>query len=126
RFWAPVHTIETSQQIADWYTLSHIIHGFILFFLIWFVLRKWPIRTRAVLALALEAVWEIIENTPMVIAHYRQATISKHYYGDSVLNSVFDILFMLVGFYLASRLPAWVTVALAVVMEALAAYVIRD
>ncbi|HVV93755.1 MAG TPA: DUF2585 family protein, partial [Hyphomicrobiales bacterium] len=74
----------------------------------------------------LETLWEIVENSPWIIERYRAATISLHYFGDSILNSVSDTLVATLGFFLAARLPTWSVVALAVFFELLAGYVIRD
>ena len=120
------NTADNSQHIADWYTLSHVIHGFLFFGLFWLVARGRPLGFRALLALVVEAGWEILENSPLIINRYREGTIALGYEGDSILNSVSDILFMLVGFLIASRLPVWVTVALAIFFELLALYAIRD
>jgi hypothetical protein len=76
--------------------------------------------------MAIEASWEVIENTDWLINRYRAATVSLDYYGDSVLNSVCDTLFMVVGFFLASRLPVWLTIAIAVLLELFVGYMIRD
>jgi hypothetical protein len=121
-----VASSENSQHISDWYTFSHIIHGFAFYGLLWVIGRRWPIGLRLVLAVLLESAWEILENTPMVINRYRATTIALDYYGDSVLNSVSDILAMVSGFFLAARLPVWLIVALVVVMEVAVAWWIRD
>ncbi len=121
-----VKSAENSQHISDWYTFSHVIHGFLFYGATWLVGRRWPIGTRLAAALAVEAGWEIVENTDMVINRYREATIALDYYGDSVLNSVSDIAAMAVGFVLASRLPVGAVVGLALAMEVFAGYVIRD
>lgn len=117
---------DNSQHIADWYTLSHIIHGFLFYGIFWLVARKLPIGQRLLMAIVVEAAWEIFENTDMVINRYREATIALGYVGDSVLNSVSDILFMVVGFFFAARAPLWLTIVLAIFFELLAGWVIRD
>ena len=121
-----VFSSENSQHISDWYTPSHVIHGFAFFGLLWLIGRRWPLGLRLVLAVAIEAGWEIFENTDLVINRYREVTISLDYYGDSVLNSVCDILAMVAGFAIASRVPVWITVALVVTLELLVLYFIRD
>jgi hypothetical protein len=118
---------ENSQHISDWYTPSHIIHGFAFYGLLWLLFRKkLSIGARFVLAVLIEAAWEILENTPLIINRYRAATISLDYYGDSVLNSVFDILAMALGFWLARKLPIWATLGLILFFELVIGYVIRD
>jgi hypothetical protein len=121
-----VLSAENSQHIADWYSFSHIIHGFALYGLLWIAARKWPVGLRFVAAVVIEAAWETVENTSFVIDRYRAITISLDYYGDSIINSVSDTLFCAAGFALASRLPVVATVGLALVMEIGVAYCIRD
>ncbi len=123
-----VFSSENSQHLSDWYTFSHIIHGFAFYLLFWAIGRRfgWPLGLRLVLAIVLESAWEIFENTPLVINRYRSVTIALDYYGDSVLNSLADIAAMVVGFFLAARLPVAVVVALTIAMELFVAYWIRD
>jgi hypothetical protein len=125
-----VQSSENSQHLTDWYTPSHVIHGFLFYGGAWMLARMTgrtlPIGWALALALAVECAWEIAENTDAVINRYREATISLDYYGDSVINSVFDVLAMVVGFGLAVRLPIAVTVAAALVMETAVGYWIHD
>ena len=121
-----VNSSENSQHIADWYTPSHIIHGFIFYGVLQFLMPGSAFAKRLLIAVTIEGAWEIFENTPFTIERYRTATIALDYFGDSVLNSVSDIAAMIVGFVLASRLPVAATVALAVGFELFTGYMIRD
>ena len=121
-----VHSAENSQHIADWYTFSHVLHGFLFYLLAWILLPKSSITLRLLLAVACESGWEIFENTDFVINRYRAETISLSYYGDSIVNSVSDTVAMIIGFLLASALPVWATVVLAAAIEAGMAWLIRD
>jgi hypothetical protein len=121
-----VMSSENSQHLTDWYTFSHVIHGSLFYLALWLVGRRWSLGLRLILAMALEVSWEIFENTDFVINRYREATIALDYYGDSVINSVADVLASVLGFVLAARLPVWAIVGLAIAMEAVVGYVIRD
>jgi hypothetical protein len=121
-----VHSSETSQHIADWYTFTHIVHGFAFYLLTWLLLPRAGPGTRLVAAVAAEGAWEVLENTDAVIGRYRAETISLGYEGDSIVNSLSDTLAMIAGFLLAQRVPAGVTVALALGLEIGLAYLIRD
>ena len=121
-----VFSSENSQHLTDWYTPSHVIHGFAFYGLLWLIGRRWPVGVRLVLATIVEGAWEIFENTDLIINRYREVTIALDYYGDSVINSLFDILAMATGFLLASRLPVWATVALTVALELFVLASIRD
>jgi len=121
-----VNSAENSQHLTDWYTFSHIIHGILFYGLLWLTARRLPPEVRLVVAVLLEAAWEIFENTPFVINRYRAATISLDYYGDSVLNSMSDIVSMMLGFWLARRAPLWFTIVLVVVLEVTVGAIIRD
>ena len=121
-----VHGPENSQMVADWYSLSHVVHGLLLYAGLWLVARRLPVGWRMVLAALIEAGWEILENSPVVIERYRSATAALGYTGDSVLNSVGDIGFMLLGFTLARGLPARAGVALGLSLELISLVAIRD
>ncbi len=116
----------TSQMLADWYSLSHIVHGLLFYAGLWLVARRWPVEWRFVAALLIEASWEVIENTPMVIDRYRETTAALGYTGDSVINSLSDILMMGLGFLLARKLPPWASIALLIALEVIPLFVIRD
>ena len=117
---------ENSQHLLDWYSPSHLLHGLIFYAALWLVARRLSVGWRLVIATLVECGWEILENTNAVIEHYRAVTISLDYYGDSVINSMMDIAMMWLGFWLARRIPVWVSLALVVGFELLTAWVIRD
>lgn len=117
---------DNSQHLADWYTPSHVVHGFLFYLLGWATLRRNAPGERLVLAVAIESAWEVVENSPMIIERYREATIALGYNGDSVINSAADVLWMILGFGLARRLPVWASVAVVVVLELIALLAIRD
>src|SRR5918993_4792047 len=131
-----VNSAGNSQHLTDWYTFSHVIHGFAFYGVLWLLgrclpltlsgQRGLPVGARLAVAVMLEGSWEVLENTDMVINRYREATIALDYYGDSVLNSLSDVGAMVVGFALAARLPVWVIVAAAITMEIVVGYLIRD
>ena len=126
-FWAgdPLSP-DTSQQISDWYSFSHIIHGFAFYGLLHLATPRLPVMTRILISIGLEVAWEITENLPMVIEHYRQQALAVGYVGDRMLNSLMDTVMMVLGFLFARRAPVWITVALAIVFELFTGYMIRD
>lgn len=121
-----VRSSENSQHLTDWYTFTHLIHGFGFYAVFAWVGGRWPLATRFLAATAAEAAWEIFENTPYVIERYRAETISLDYYGDSVVNALGDLIASGIGFIFAARAPVWLTIAAFVVLEGALAYVIRD
>lgn len=121
-----VNTAGNSQHISDWYTPSHIIHGFLFYWLAIVVLPRASFGARLTLAVVVEAAWELLENSPIIIDRYRTATMAVGYQGDSILNSAMDTVAMGLGFLFAARAPIWLTVAIAIGFEIVTAIVIRD
>jgi hypothetical protein len=116
---------ENSQHLTDWYTFSHIIHGFAFYYL-GKLIKRLTLFQSFLLALSIEVIWEIIENSSFIINRYRETTISLDYFGDSIINSLFDIIAMVLGFYLAKKLPLWMILGLTLSMEIIVGYLIRD
>lgn len=131
-WWGTVQSPENSQHIADWYSFSHVIHGLLFYFFAHLLWRKWklfggkPAIWALPIAVAFEGFWELLENSPMIIDRYRAVTVSYGYEGDSVINSLSDIAFMVLGFWIASKLPWKASLALAVAFELFTLVMIRD
>lgn len=117
---------KTSQMLADWYSFSHIVHGMVFYSALWLVARRSPVEWRFLASLAIEATWEVIENSPIVIDRYRATTAALGYSGDSILNSMSDISMMAIGFLLARKLPVIASFGLLLLLELVPLFVIRD
>jgi hypothetical protein len=115
-----------SQRLADPYSFSHVVHGLLFYAILWLVARRMPARYRFVIAVLLEAGWEVLENSPIIIDRYRAVTIALGYQGDSVLNSMSDVLMMSLGFVLAWRARVFISVAAVLVMEVGCLLWVRD
>ena len=131
-WWGVVQSAENSQHIADWYSFSHVIHGLLFYGAAHLLWRRWrwfggqPAAWALPIAVAFEGFWELLENSPIIIDRYRAVTVSFGYSGDAVINSLADIGFMALGFWIASRLPWWASVALGLAFEAFTLIMIRD
>lgn len=127
RFWVgDIHSPELSQQILDWYTPSHVIHGMIFYGVLHLLMPSTPVLARLALAVGFEVAWEIAENSPWVIEAYRKQALAAGYVGDSILNSLLDTVAMMTGFALARLLPWQATVALAMLAEAVVGALVHD
>lgn len=115
-----------SQHLTDWYTFSHVIHGFLFYLALRYLFPTMPLAQRLALAIGIEAAWEVIENTPWLIEHYREQALAQGYTGDSIINSLTDTLAAAAGFLLAARLPAWSIIALGIGLELFVGLSIRD
>ena len=116
----------TSQMLADWYAPSHVLHGIIFYALLTTLFRGWSVQRRFLAATLIEVAWEVVENSPLIIDRYREATIALGYTGDSILNSLSDVAMMGVGFWLARKLPLWLTLLLVALLEIIPLLMIRD
>jgi len=121
-----ISSSHNSQFLADPYSFTHITHGILFYGLLSFLLKTVPLPTRLLVAVGMESFWEVVENTNQVIERYRAATISLNYYGDSIANSMGDIIACILGFVIASRLPKRVTILGAIVLEILLVIWTRD
>lgn len=131
-WWSDPNSFGNSQMLLDWYSPSHFIHGLLFYAFAHLLWRRWklfggrPALWALPIAVGFEGFWELLENSPLIIERYRSVTVNYGYNGDSVLNSLSDLACMTLGYLVASRLPVWASVALAVGFELLTLWVIRD
>jgi len=123
---ADIWSSSQSQRVFDPYSFSHILHGILFYGGLWVAARRLPLGTRFLLAVVLEGAWEVLENSPFIIDRYRDYTIAQGYVGDSILNSMSDIVMAMVGFVLAWRLSVRQSIAFVVITELVLLVLIRD
>jgi hypothetical protein len=105
QLWAgQICSANNSQHFLDPYSFTHVLHGFLFFWLIAWLLSRLRANWQLALAVAVEAGWEVFENTNFIIDRYRSETAALGYTGDTVVNSFGDILCCLLGFIVARRL----------------------
>ncbi len=121
-----IWTTHNSQHIIDPYAFTHVLHGVLEFWLIGLVFRRLPLSWRLFIAVLIESTWEVAENTSFVIERYRTVTLSLDYFGDSIINSLADIVCCATGFTIAYKLKFWKSFALFLATEAVLIVWIRD
>jgi hypothetical protein len=121
-----IHSPHTSQHVADPYSFTHFLHGLLFYALFRYLAGRLRWDTRFVLAIALECLWEVVENSGMVIDRYRRATIALGYEGDGVINSLGDVASCGLGFLVAGRLPVRWSIALFLAVEVALLITYRD
>ncbi len=124
--WSAAWTPCTSQHLLDPYTLSHVLHGVLFYWLLRPFAKQISLQWRLVLALLAETAWELLENSPLIIERYRNDTAALDYFGDSILNSLADVGASIVGFIFAARFRWWKSILLFVVFELWALYLAKD
>lgn len=116
----------TSQHVFDPYTFTHVLHGVVGFWIANSLFKKWSFGTKIAIVAAVEAAWELLENSKYIIEQYRENTASLDYFGDSIANSTGDLLACLIGFLVATKLGMWRSLAFFVGTEVLLMLWIRD
>ena len=121
-----IYGSENSQRVFDAYSLTHVIHGFGFYLLLWLVARRLPFKYRFVAAVLLEAAWEVFENSPFIINRYRAETVNFGYTGDSILNSLCDVVMMCLGFWAAYKFKVWQSILTIIGIEVFLLLWVRD
>jgi len=121
-----IWSTHNSQHIIDPYSFTHVLHGVLEFWLIGLVFPRVPLAWRFFMAIFIESSWEVAENTSYVIQRYREETMSLDYFGDSIINSLADIVCCGLGFFIAYKLRFWKSLALFIATEVILILTIRD
>jgi hypothetical protein len=121
-----VNSPHCSQHLIDAYFFTHVLHGLVFYAVL--VVVRWPrsVSSRFLAVVFLECFWEILENSPLIIERYRAVTVSLGYFGDSIANSIVDILACWFGVLIACRAKVWQSVTIFVITELLLVATIRD
>ena len=127
RFWVgSVFSSGNSQHIADWYSLSHMVHGMLVVLVGRWLFPRVGLATLYLVAILTGVAWEIFEHTDFVLDRFRATTLYQGYIGDSVLNAVCDYLWMLLGFFIAHKAGQRLTLLFVVILEITSALTARD
>jgi hypothetical protein len=115
-----------SQHPFDPYAVTHVLHGLAFFGLFAWLLPRVSRAWRFALSMAIETLWELVENSDLVVDRYRETTMAVGYRGDSIINSLGDLIACAFGLWLAPRLGLWWSIAVFVVAELVLLVWIRD
>lgn len=121
-----IWSTHNSQHVIDPYSFTHVLHGVLEFWLIGLIFPRVPLAWRFFMAIFIESSWEVAENTSYVIQRYREETMSLDYFGDSIINSLADIVCCGLGFLIAYKLRFWKSLVLFVATELILILTIRD
>ena len=121
----------TSQHFFDPYSFTHVLHGFLFFWLLDLIFNKFEVKKLSFAwlmfwAVFIEAAWEVLENSSFIIERYREHTASLDYFGDSIGNAFGDVLACMLGVYIACKLKFWWSLAVFLIVELILVITIRD
>lgn len=126
-FWnTSIWSNECSQRLADPYSFSHIVHGIVFYGVLWLCFRKATVAARFLTTVIAGCAWEVVENLPFIIERFRVANAALGYNGDSIMNSLSDVVMMAFGFWIAWKFTPWKSIAATLVMEIGCALWVRD
>ncbi len=117
---------DNSQHLFDPYAFTHLLHGVVFFWLLVWLLPTVPLMWRFIIAISIESLWEVFENSAFIIQRYREATLALGYEGDTIVNSLGDIFICGAGFFLAWYLGFRRSLILFVVVELVLVFWIKD
>ena len=115
-----------SQHLFDPYSFTHLLHGVALAGLVTLVFPQRTVSLRLFIAVVSEGAWEILENSSFIINRYRTETAAIGYQGDSIINSLGDVVCCAVGVMIAIKLGWRRSIAVFLLIEAILLIWIRD